>query len=133
MPSPPVRPGHPMLPAPPVRARATPCRRWRRSRQQQPPPVRLRECSSRDLPVPHLPPNRGQWITLGHLACEGRERGGARQTGIVAYWVLHVDLDQFLAAVEVLRRPELAGRPVVVGGKGDPTQRAVVATASYEA
>jgi DNA polymerase-4 len=51
----------------------------------------------------------------------------------VASWVLHVDLDQFLAAVEVLRRPELAGRPVVVGGKGDPTQRAVVATASYEA
>jgi DNA polymerase-4 len=48
-------------------------------------------------------------------------------------WVLHVDLDQFIAAVEVLRRPELAGRPVVVGGAGDPTQRAVVATASYEA
>ena len=47
--------------------------------------------------------------------------------------MLHVDLDQFLAAVEVLRRPELAGRPVIVGGKGDPTQRAVVATASYEA
>jgi DNA polymerase-4 len=51
----------------------------------------------------------------------------------VAYWVLHVDLDQFLAAAEILRHPELAGRPVVVGGKGDPTQRAVVATASYEA
>jgi DNA polymerase IV len=48
-------------------------------------------------------------------------------------WVLHFDLDQFIAAVEVLRRPELAGRPVVVGGAGDPTQRAVVATASYEA
>jgi len=49
-------------------------------------------------------------------------------------WVLHVDLDQFLAAVEVLRRPELAGRPVVVGGDGDPTRpRQVVATASYEA
>ncbi|WP_148615563.1 DNA polymerase IV [Nocardioides rubriscoriae] len=47
--------------------------------------------------------------------------------------VLHVDLDQFLAAVEVLRRPELAGLPVVVGGRGDPTQRAVVSTASYEA
>lgn len=49
-------------------------------------------------------------------------------------WVLHVDLDQFIAAVEVLRRPELVGRPVVVGGDGDPTRpRQVVATASYEA
>jgi DNA polymerase-4 len=48
-------------------------------------------------------------------------------------WVLHVDLDQFIAAVEVLRRPELRGRPVVVVGDGDPTKRGVVATASYEA
>ncbi|WP_068426494.1 DNA polymerase IV [Janibacter terrae] len=48
-------------------------------------------------------------------------------------WVLHVDMDQFLAAVEVLRRPELAGLPVIVGGRGDPTERAVVSTASYEA
>ncbi|WP_413250948.1 DNA polymerase IV [Sinomonas flava] len=48
-------------------------------------------------------------------------------------WVLHVDLDQFIAAVEVLRRPELAGRPIIVGGRGDPTERAVVSTASYEA
>jgi hypothetical protein len=49
-------------------------------------------------------------------------------------WVLHVDLDQFLAAVEILRHPELAGRPLVVGGDGDPTRpRQVVATASYEA
>lgn len=48
-------------------------------------------------------------------------------------WVLHVDLDQFIAAVEILRRPELAGKPVIVGGRGDPTERAVVSTASYEA
>jgi DNA polymerase-4 len=50
-----------------------------------------------------------------------------------AGWVLHVDLDQFIAAVEVLRRPELAGLPVIVGGRGDPTERGVVSTASYEA
>ncbi|WP_158885706.1 DNA polymerase IV [Amycolatopsis anabasis] len=48
-------------------------------------------------------------------------------------WILHVDLDQFIAAVEIARHPELRGRPVVVGGSGDPTERAVVATASYEA
>lgn len=51
----------------------------------------------------------------------------------MAPWVLHVDLDQFIAAVEILRRPELAGLPVVVGGRGDATERAVVSTASYEA
>lgn len=51
----------------------------------------------------------------------------------MAEWVLHVDMDQFIAAVEVRRRPELVGRPVIVGGRGDPTERAVVSTASYEA
>jgi DNA polymerase-4 len=51
----------------------------------------------------------------------------------VTRWVLHADLDQFIAAVEVLRHPELRGRPVVVGGDGDPTKRGVVSTASYEA
>ena len=53
--------------------------------------------------------------------------------GVSRPWVLHVDMDQFLVAVELLRRPELVGLPVVVGGRGDPTERAVVSTASYEA
>jgi DNA polymerase-4 len=44
-----------------------------------------------------------------------------------------MDLDQFVAAVEVRRHPELRGRPVIVGGEGDPTRRGVVSTASYEA
>src|SRR3712207_41122 len=42
-------------------------------------------------------------------------------------------MDQFIAAVELLRRPELTGLPVIVGGDGDPTKRGVVSTASYEA
>ena len=63
-----------------------------------------------------------------------RDAAGHLELTTLKDWILHVDLDQFLAAVEVLRRPELAGRPIVVGGDGDPTRpRQVVATASYEA
>jgi nucleotidyltransferase/DNA polymerase involved in DNA repair len=48
-------------------------------------------------------------------------------------WIFHLDLDEFIAAVERLRRPELVGKPIVVGGDGDPSKRGVVSTASYEA
>ena len=72
-------------------------------------------------------------------ACDGagrlrRQRGGrggrlarAQPPGVIA----HLDLDAFFAAVEQLDRPELRGKPVVVGG--DPRSRGVVSTASYEA
>lgn len=42
-------------------------------------------------------------------------------------------MDAFFAAVEQKRHPELIGKPVVIGGAGDPTKRGVVSTASYEA
>jgi DNA polymerase IV len=47
--------------------------------------------------------------------------------------ILHIDMDAFFAAVEEKKNPDLKGKPVVIGGMGDPSKRGVVSTANYEA
>ena len=47
--------------------------------------------------------------------------------------ILHIDMDAFFAAVEEKRNSALKGKPVIIGGMGDPSRRGVVSTANYEA
>ena len=47
--------------------------------------------------------------------------------------IIHIDMDAFFAAVEEKKNPALIGKPVVIGGGGNPNKRGVVSTANYEA
>ena len=67
---------------------------------------------------------------MGDGASDKLREASAQRDGGDELRVAHLDADAFYVAIELSRRPELRGRPVIVAGSGP---RAVVTTASYEA